>query len=130
MKAIDRCVEEVIEVEHRSGRLHVSAYRLGDFAVHEIETGDFLRQRFAVTHLPTARCIARGFVTLERAADAMERVGRLRNDWAIITDEELTDELRRAVDETVRPFGGSVGANRDPAPTKNWFNGYRPERLS
>lgn len=121
--------QETVEIQRRKPPLvrRVPAHRYGDFAVHRNESMDLFKQDWAITHLPTGRLLADNFRTFERAAAAMIDVARIRNDWAIVGDEECTDELRDRCREIVGRYGGYVGHRQDSLPRRPAFNGYQSE---
>jgi hypothetical protein len=118
---------ETIEVCRTDGTLQkVTGHRYQDFAAHRRldEQTDMFASRWTVTHLPTARSVARDFSTVERAADAMIEFARLRNDWAVIDDEAITSELRDKCREIAARHGGRVGIRDDKFSRESVFNGY------
>lgn len=121
--ALTLCTTETIEIEIVGGAPdRVTAHRLGDFAVHHFPDIGGWR----VTHLPTGCSIARGFENIDSAAEAMAEIARLRNDWSVLTAEDVTPKLRDQVEEISQRFGGFCGTERRAdgwSPRFDW-NGY------
>jgi hypothetical protein len=126
MSNVDLLTQETIETVHRRAPKirKRAAHRFGDFAVHRGEEADLLKGDWTITHLPTGRALASEFRTFERAVDAMVEVARLRNDWAVISDEDIDDDLKIKCRDIISKFGGYIGQRKDDMPREPAFNGY------
>lgn len=124
MSNIVLCTQETITIDTTSGPEKVPGHRLGDFAVH-CRSGTTWR----ITHLPTGCAIARGFEPIENAVSAMADIMRLRNDWSVLSTDDITPELKEKVCEIAAKHGGYVGVERDQEFRRRFdFNGYADAR--
>lgn len=60
----------------------------------------------------------------------MADIAQARNDWSVITEDDLTDRVRDAVAEIAQRHGGSVTTGRDDRPlaTLNGYSRLDPDR--
>jgi hypothetical protein len=116
---------EAREIEIRTGNRdlprRVHAWCFGDFAIHKWTDGN-PSEGWRLTHLPTGLLVAVGHWSRDEAIEAMIEVARLRNDWAVIKDEDLTDGLADQVSSICRNYNGFLtGGNRE---YRLGWNGY------
>lgn len=127
MRALDLCQQETVEVAENTRRgwkpRKVSGYRYQEFAVHQ--WGTDLLEDWRISHLPTGLMLGRGFSEPESAAEAMVKIAKLRNDWAVFAEGDATRELGLRCREIVEEHQGQLkGGKRKAWPS---LNGYTPE---
>lgn len=129
MNGIELTTLETIETNTIRGLMRVPAHRYQDFATHRMMTDypNLFRQYWTISHLPTGRACAGRFTSIELAADAMIEIARLRNDWAVMRDQDFTNDLRDKCDVIAKRYVGSVGSKPDNKGREPTFNGYSPE---
>lgn len=123
-------IAQTVQIARRGGTLsEVAAHRYQEFAVHRplLHEPDMFRVRWVITHLPTARQVACEFKSLDAAAEAAVEIAKLRNDWAIVSDQDLTPELKQQVSEIVNRLGGLIRSRDDDQARRPEFNGYQKE---
>lgn len=119
---MDAFTLDTIDVAMVWGILKIEAHRYGYFGVHRHVSNNSPLWR--ITHLPSARCFAWGFPSLDEAAKAAVEIHALRNDWAVIADpSEYSPEFRQRAFAIVAAHGGKVGG-KDSGSHRPAFNGY------
>lgn len=101
-------------------RSKIEGYVYGEFAAHRHVDTDEL---WVITLLPLGLNLPPdwcSFKTLERACDAMIEISRLKNSWAVATQEDFTLELKAQLIGIAQrhgavegPLGMQVLADRD-----------------
>ena len=97
-------MEKEIFLATRNGPVPVIAEIVGDFGIHKSLSID----AYVITHLPSG--LNFGGVFFEHKAWAIscaEQLQLLRNDWAVIEDDDLTEDLKAKALETLKEFGAS-----------------------
>lgn len=127
MSAIELCISEPVEIKLWSGTETVHGHRYQEFAVHRLAS-EGMFDPWRISHLPSGHVAGKEFPTLEQAAAAMIEIAKLRNDWAVVQQDDLSARLRAQVIEVVERHGGFVPVG--PRPYKVGLNGYSVERLN
>ena len=94
LAAVDLCQEEIIELRDSPNRLRkLSGLRYQEFSVHKWNH-DELFEPWRLSHLPTGTLLAK-FSKKEDACAAMIEIAKLRNDWAILREGDVGQELKQ-----------------------------------
>lgn len=108
--------------------LRVPALRLGEWAVHRQIDID---GRFGLTLLPLGLCLPQDwatFSTVKDAVTAMRRISLLRNDWALVSQGDLTAALGARIRRICKLCGAvtaPVGITADADAPLRGCHGHR-----
>ena len=89
--------------------IRVMAWRLGDWAVHEMPD---MPGRWCLTLLPLGQCLPTdwaSFAKRSQAVAAMVEIARLKNGWHRVTQDDLTKEMKARLQEICRRRGALKG---------------------
>jgi hypothetical protein len=119
---LDLFTIETVDLPTWQGPRRMPVHRYQEFAVHRWDVTDMF-DRWRVTHLPSGHMVSRNFPNIDQAAEAAVAIARLRNDWAVIQEADLTPELRDKVREITARFGGEIVEHERPS-IRSERNGY------
>lgn len=124
MNPFNLCLKEKVKLRQHPDRLKlVEGWRYQDFIVHQWNDGE-LFDPWRVSHLPTGMLLAR-FSKDENACEAMIEIAKLRNDWAIIRQGDLTIETRDKCKSIIEKYKGEfANGRRDGTQMRYDLNGY------
>ena len=105
-----------ITIRTVDGLKEIPAWRDGHFAVHQIFlTSGLFGLNWAITHVPSGMSLPIHFNSKESTAAAMAGVAMIRDDWARLTLENWTTDVRKKVREICDVWGGEIQTD---GPTK------------
>lgn len=123
--ALIETIEIAVFEGNGNGVRGVKAYRLLDWAVHEIP---FHKGNWSITHLPTGmslKNIGGVFKDAEPAWEAMIEISRLKNDWHLYRpDDEDAIRIRDQVSKILKDRGGVASYHGRYEKTVPIINGY------
>ena len=126
---------QTIQILGLFGHRFIAAYRLGDWAAHENVD---IPGQWVLTLLPLGLNLPTRWATFStsgRAILAMREITRVRNDWSVITQADMTKELGRrlkhicircgSISNAPNSLAHRVDTNRFGKPASKRQNGYR-----
>ena len=124
MTPFDLCTKEKVSLRQYPDYLKsTEGWRYQEFAVYQWNDDD-LFDPWQLSHLPTGMLLAR-FSGLENACEAMLEIAKLRNDWAIIRQEDLTIKTRDKCLVIIKKYNGELTSGRcDDTQMRYDLNGY------